>query len=132
MKSLDEKLKIAIEKIKSMKDSDKVRFIILYGSSLRRGALKDSDIDLSIYYEADSDDALSKFRFKVLSELFDESYDVQIFQQLPLYVKIDVLKGKPIYCKDRRFLYDVALRTIKDFEDFKHRFHDCIQRNVVI
>jgi predicted nucleotidyltransferase len=129
MESIEKKLNMAVEKIKHLRDSDKVKFIILYGSASREKTLSNSDIDISIYYDCESFDEISRFRLKILSELFDESYDVQMFQQLPLYVKIEVLKGKPIYCKDIKFLYEVALQTIKDFDDFKHRFYDYIRRN---
>lgn len=37
-----------------------------------------------------------------------EIFDVQIFQLLPLYIRIDVLKGKLIYCEDETLLHDVA------------------------
>jgi hypothetical protein len=113
-----------VEKIKDMEGFEKVKFIILYGSAVEDRMTEDSDIDLCIYYE-DEPEELSKFRFKVLSELFGVC-DVQIFQQLPIYVKVEVLKGKVVYCRDKRFLYETAIKTIKDFEAFKHRFYDYI------
>ena len=58
--------------------------------------------------------------------LLNETFDVQIFQQLPIYVRVEVLKGKIIYCKDKQFLYEAAIETIKDFEAFKHKFYDYI------
>ena len=120
----------AIEKIKNLEGFEKVKFIILYGSAAEGQMTNNSDIDLCIYYDGSPDES-SGFRFKVLSELFDEIYDIQIFQQLPLYVRKEVLKGKEIYCKDRRFLYEVALETIKDFEAFKHRFYDYIGERAI-
>ena len=113
------------EKIKNVEGFEKVAFIILYGSAAEGRMVEGSDIDLCIYYDGAPDEA-SRFRFRVLSELFDDRYDVQIFQQLPLYVRMEVLRGKVVYCKDKMFLYDVALETIKDFEMFKHRFYDYI------
>jgi len=115
----------AIEKIKNVEGFEKVKFIILYGSAAKGQMTEGSDIDLCIYYDGSPDES-SRFRFKVLSELFDDIFDVQIFQQLPLYVRVEVLKGKIIYCKDKRFLYEAAIETIKDFEAFKHRFYDYI------
>jgi len=46
-------------------------------------------------------------------------------------VRVEVLKGKVIYCKDKRFLYKVAIETIKDFEAFKHRFYDYIGERAI-
>jgi predicted nucleotidyltransferase len=62
-----------------------------------------SDIDLAIYYDADMGEA-SQFRFKVLSELFDDIYDVQIFQAMPLYVRKEVLKGEVLYFQDMQLV----------------------------
>ena len=119
------KIEKAIEKIKNVEGFEKVKFIILYGSAAERQMTGGSDIDLCIYHDGSPDES-SRFRFKVLSELFDETFDVQIFQQLPIYVRVEVLKGKIIYCKDKQFLYEAAIETIKDFEAFKHRFYDYI------
>ena len=118
-------LEDVIKKIKGIEGFERVKLIILYGSAAEKRMRKESDIDLCIYCDGSIEEA-SKFRFKALSELFDDIYDVQIFQQLPMYVRIEVLKGKVIYCRDKKFLYDVAIQTIKDFERFKHRFYDYV------
>ncbi len=124
------KIEKAIEKIKNVERFEKVKFVVLYGSAAEGQMTRDSDIDLCIYYDGDYDES-SGFRFKVLSELFDDIFDVQIFQQLPIYVRVEVLKGKVIYCKDKRFLYEAARETIKDFEAFKHRFYDYIGEKAI-
>lgn len=114
-----------IERLKNIEGFEKVKFIILYGSAAKGKMTKNSDIDLCVYYEGDPDE-MSNFRLRALAELFHDDYDLQIFQQLPLYVRIEVLGGEVLYCKDRGFLYETAIRTIKDFEGFKHRFYDYI------
>jgi len=124
------KIEKAIEKIKNVERFEKVKFVVLYGSAAKERMTRDSDIDLCIHYDGDYDES-SRFRFKVLSELFDDIFDVQIFQQLPIYVRVEVLKGKVIYCKDKRFLYEAARETIKDFEAFKHRFYDYIGEKAI-
>ena len=126
MNSLDEKLNKAIARIDSLDDFEKVEFVIQYGSSVNGMMTKDSDIDLAIYYDGKDDSELSRYRFKLLSNLFDDIYDIQIFQQLPLYIRTEVLKGNAIYCKDRIFLYGVARQTIEEFDAFKHRYYDYI------
>ena len=46
--------------------------------------------------------------------------DIQIFQQLPIYLRQRVLKeGKVLCCKDQDALYNIALRTVQAFADFK-------------
>ncbi len=92
---------------------------------------QESDIDLCIDIDAETDYEGSKFRLKVLSELPD-FFDVQIFSQLPLYVKKEVLKGKVIYCRDEEYLYETAISTIKEFEDFKYRYYDYIGERAIV
>lgn len=130
MMSISVSVEKGIEKIKNVEGFGKVKFIILYGSAAEDRMINGSDIDLCIYYDGSQEEA-SRFRFKVLSELFDDTYDIQIFQQLPLYVRVEVLKGKMIYCADTRFLYKVAIKTIKDFDGFKHRFYDYIGESAI-
>lgn len=120
-----------LEKIKNIEGFKKVKFIILYGSAAEDRMKEGSDVDLCIYYDGTSEEA-SRFRFNVLSELFDDRYDVHIFQQLPLYMRVEILKGKILYEEDTRFIYEVARETIKDFEAFKHRFYDYIGERAII
>ena len=114
-----------LTKIKDVKGFEKVRFIILFGSAAEGRMSEGSDIYLCVYYDGSPEEA-SRFRLNVLSELFEDVYDVHIFQQLPLYVRLEVLKGKVVYCKDIKFVYEVALETIKDFEEFKYHYYDYI------
>lgn len=115
----------AINKLKDLKGFDKVRFVILHGSAVEGLTREDSDIDLCIDIDADNDNESSRFRLKALSELPD-FFDVQIFAQLPLYIKKEVFKGRVIYFRDEDYLYETALSTIREFEDFKYRFYDYI------
>ena len=119
-----EKVERAVEKIKAIGGS-RVRFIILYGSASEDRMRASSDIDISVYYD-DEDEAASDFRLQVLSELFDERYDIKIFQQMPVYARIEALKGKVLYCDDRRFMYNKAYETIKEFDSFTRIYYDYI------
>jgi len=65
------------------------------------------------------------FQIKLASAL-PENYDVKIFQDLPLFVQKEVLKGKLIYVEDEVFVYETAFDTIKKFEDFKKGYYDYI------
>lgn len=112
--------------IRAMTEFQRVEFIILYGSVARERAMKSSDIDICIYYRTEKEEELSKFRLKLLSALCRDDYDVQIYQQVPLYMRTEILKGTVLYVREREFLYAVALETIKDFESFRPRFYDYI------
>ena len=122
---LDNLIAEALEKIKKLESFEKVEFIILYGSSLKNQMREDSDIDLCIYFNANPEEA-EGFRLKALSEVANDLFDIQIFNNLPLYVQIEVLGGKILYVKNLIFLYDIAYKTIREFEDFKPRFYDYI------
>ncbi len=126
--NINEEIKGFNKTIKSMSEFNRIEFIILYGSAARGDAISSSDIDLCIYYNADEKEALSRFRLDILRKLKGSVFDIQMFQQLPLYVRVEVLKGRIIYSKEQSFLHDIALDTIKEFESFKPRFHDYIYR----
>ena len=114
------KIEDAVEKILSLDKKGKVKFIILHGSHARGEARKDNDGDLCIYYDGTKREAFH-FRMKVLGELPD-NYDVQISNLLPLFLRKECLKGVVPLCRDWEFLYDIAYRTIEEFEDFKRYY----------
>jgi len=120
----------ALERMRTIEGFEKIRFIILYGSVAEGRSREGSDIDICIYYDGDREEA-ARFRFAALSELTDDRYDIQIFSHLPLYLRTEVLRGKVVYCPDERFLYDVAYRTIREFDDFKHRLYDYIGKEMM-
>jgi predicted nucleotidyltransferase len=119
--NLDKELEI----IKKIKGFNNVKFIFVYGSAATGNMRKESDIDLCIYYDGPEDEA-SRFRLKVSSELFTDKYDVKIFQQLPLYLRKEVLKGTIMYSKDFNFVHEVALDTIREFDNYKRFYYDYI------
>lgn len=119
---LNAKLEKFMHVVRASKEFKKVEFIILYGSVAAGRANKLSDVDVCVYFGGGKDEA---FDFQVKLS-YDEKIDVQMFQQLPLYVRIEVLKGKVLYAKSKRFVYDVAYRTIQEFEDFKPYYYEYI------
>ncbi len=113
-----------MKELMEMPDFDSVNFVILFGSQANRKANKMSDYDFAVYYEGNAKERFN-FRLKILAKLPDK-FDVQVFQDLPLYVQKEVLKGKIIYAKNMGFVYDIAYETIKRFEDFKKYYYDYI------
>ena len=87
-----------------------IEFVILYGSSLSSYHLDDSDIDLCLYIDEEKK-SLSSIRLELL-KMFNENLDIQIFQLLPLYVQIEVLKGKVLYVKEEDRLLEISYETI--------------------
>jgi uncharacterized protein YutE (UPF0331/DUF86 family)/predicted nucleotidyltransferase len=109
-----------------------VKFIIFYGSLATGKVRRKSDIDICIYYEAKKREELSRFRLKVLKNLGSEIYDVQIFQLLPLWIRKEVLRGKILYAPDKRFLYESALATVREFDAFAPHYRDYIYHRSAI
>lgn len=107
----------AVEKIKNLDREEKIQFIALYGSSLRERS-KLSDIDIAIYFDGTREERFY-FRIRASGELGDK-FDVQIFQDIPLYMRGEIVKnGKLLHYKDYDFLFDVCLETIREYEGFE-------------
>ena len=101
--------------------------VILFGSRARGESAPDSDVDICLVLEprSYSDLELSKKKLDYLAE-FD--LDIHIYQQLPLYIRHRVLKeGKVLFCRDEEALYDLAFRTIREYEDFKHIYREYLE-----
>ena len=128
METEKNEIQSTVEKIKKI-GKEKVKFIILYGSVSEKKQTPMSDIDLAVYYD-DTKEKRFRFRMKILGEV-GEKFDIQTFQDLPLYVKNEVLKGKILYCPDHKILYDTDRATYQDFEEFKYRFYDYIKGGVI-
>ncbi|MDD4484567.1 MAG: nucleotidyltransferase domain-containing protein [Methanoregula sp.] len=120
---LRERVDRAMQRMRLVPGFGHVKFIILYGSAAENRMTRGSDIDLCVYYDGGYEEA-ARFRHAVLSELPENRYDIQIFQHLPLYVRVEVLKGIPVFCRTSRFLYDKAAEALRDFDGFKHRLYD--------
>ena len=126
---MEDKIKLFMKKLKERNDFDRVKFVILFGSQTEGRANKMSDYDFAVYYEGDNRE---RFDFRVnFGGILPDSFDLQVFQDLPLYVRKEVLKGKVIYAQDMRFVYDVAYETIKAFESFKRYYYDYIRMEYI-
>ena len=122
--SMDKEIKMFMRKLKEMPDFHRVRFVILYGSQALGKATPMSDFDFAVYYDGNKDE---RYRF-LININFNENFDAKVFQDLPLYIQKEVLKGKVIYAKDLSFVYDTAYETIKRFERFKKYYYDYLDR----
>jgi predicted nucleotidyltransferase len=97
--------------------------VIVFGSAARGDFTAESDIDVCLVLPPGSDDRLSLSQ-KRLAYLENVDLDVCVFQQLPLYIRVRVLKeGKVLLSRDDDLLYELAFRTARAFEDFKPRYH---------
>lgn len=101
---------------------DRIAFIALYGSVTKNRDTPLSDIDLAVFYEGNKEERF-KFRMSVLGRTGDE-FDVQIFQDLPLYIQKEVISyGKLLYYKEYDVVFDIYINVIKNFDDFKRHLN---------
>ena len=125
MKIKDAELKSVVKKIR--KDRDAIA-IVLFGSYARNKGYA-RDIDLCVFLDKNySSKELFKKRIGYLTGLPDK-FDIQIFQQLPLYVRISVLKeGKFLFSKDKKRIYDTAYETLKSYNFFEKHYKGYIEQ----
>jgi hypothetical protein len=119
-----------IEKLLTRVHQDaEILAVLNFGSTSRQEQtpLSDTDICLILVPCSKLSDPQS-LTIKRLEYLKDLSLDVQIFQQLPLYIRKRVLKeGKILFVRDESQLYELALRTVRSFEDFRHIYYDYLK-----
>ena len=121
---IQDKMNGVIDKIKKDKE---VIAIILFGSYARKKEYA-GDIDLCIMLDKKySEYFLSKKRLSYLRGIPDK-FDIQIFQLLPLYIRVKILKeGKILHSKNIKKIYAIAYETIKDYGLFKPYYEDYIK-----
>lgn len=118
-KSLEHDISNVIKKIKDIGGA-KIKFIVLYGSAAKGKSTGLSDIDIAVYYEGDKRERF-EFRVKILGRV-GSKFDIQTFQDLPLYIQKDTLStGDVIYYRDYKDIFNIFMKTIREFEDFKPR-----------
>jgi predicted nucleotidyltransferase len=102
-------------------DAD-VLAVILYGSAARGKASATSDVDVSLVLTPERRTS-AQMTAKRLEYLQEVDLDVQVFQQLPLYIRQRVLKeNRILFVRDEDELYELAFRTVQAFEDFRPRY----------
>lgn len=100
----------------------RIKFMVLFGSVLNKSDTPLSDIDIAVYYKAKKEERF-KFRIKALGEL-PKKIDLQIFQDLPLPVKKEILGGKILYYDDYQFIFDQFMKVIKEFNTFEKYYNE--------
>ena len=102
----------------------KSKLKVLFGSFPQEG-FSDIDVCVILYPRKYENLYLSEKRLKLMEVLWN--FDIQIFQQLPMYIRTRVLKGKVIFCRDEKILYEVAIQTMKEFEDYRKIYDEYLQ-----
>jgi predicted nucleotidyltransferase len=93
--------------------------VLLFGSAARGEHHDDSDLDICLVLQPGTyqQSAPTNKRLEYLAAF---PADVQVFQELPLYIRQRVLKeGRVLFCRDQDALYTLAFRTVQAFTDFQ-------------
>ncbi|MBI2631935.1 nucleotidyltransferase domain-containing protein [Candidatus Pacearchaeota archaeon] len=106
---------------KKIARNNNVKAVYLFGSYATGKQNILSDIDICIITKNDNEDV----RFPVTDNL-----DVSYFHRLPLTIQFKVFKeGKPIVVKDKNFIYDLKLKTLKLYLDYSHIINRYVWEN---
>ncbi len=99
----------------------KILGILLYGSSIKEGNSNRSDIDICVV--APNEDIYELISFILQNiNVNAKKYDIRVFNELPLYIKIQVIqKGLLIYSSNKFDLYEYFYIYRKLWDDQKHR-----------
>ncbi|MBS3079150.1 nucleotidyltransferase domain-containing protein [Candidatus Pacearchaeota archaeon] len=108
--------------LKKAKEDKKVLAVALFGSKARKEPNKDIDICIILNKKHDNLE-MSNIIISYLG-IAKEKVDLSIFQQLPLYIRMRILKeGKILMVKNESALYDLAFSTIKEFDSYKKLYY---------
>jgi predicted nucleotidyltransferase len=109
-RSLDDLVEMA-------RNDDDVLAIVMFGSRARGEPFRDTDICL-----VTRDGVGGKKRLKYLS-VFPSTFDIHVFDELPLYIKKRVMKeGKFLLNKEFHLVFQKYYETIKDLRLFEPHF----------
>jgi len=111
-----EKIEQRLRKILSKAGKDKgILAVMLFGSYARGGPYRDIDVCLVLAPRPKAKAFDKRLEYSEYKDI-----DISVFQELPIYVRKRVLKeGIVKLCKDEDALYELALKTIREFEFFK-------------
>ncbi len=98
--------------------------VLLYGSVVKEEQTPRSDIDVCIVAPASENKAeLLKEVYRNI-DVFSKKYDVRIFEELPLYIKIQIIQNhEVIYAKDIYEMHEYFYYFRKLWEDQASRQH---------
>jgi len=112
------------DQLVEMAEADKdILAAILFGSSARGKVYR--DIDICLVTDPTRHVNLARKDLAYLARFY---FDIHTFPELPVRIRMRVLEeGKCLLSKDGDALYDIAHKTVQEFEDFKLRYEDYLE-----
>ncbi len=112
---LEKRLKSLLEKAT---EDPNVIAVLLFGS-FATGKTNYRDVDLSFLLAPGKNELSTLSRYEDFRE--DPKFDISCLNSLAINVRKEVLgSGKVLLCKDKSKLYDLMIKTLKEYEDFRH------------
>ncbi|MCF2136846.1 MAG: nucleotidyltransferase domain-containing protein [Candidatus Thorarchaeota archaeon] len=102
-----------------VREDEDVLGVVVFGSYARGEPY--NDVDVCIVLWPSCVESVNPLKKEI--KYSEHGLDVSIYQRLPLYIQVEVLKDGVIkYMKDEDAYYDIAIWTIKEWEDFRPRY----------
>ena len=106
--------------LQHIQKDEKILAVIIYGSFLRRSTYRDIDICLISHQDFPK---ITVDQLLYYKGAFSDILDINFFEQMPLPLQYSVFKeGLLLFCRDDDLLFDLHVKTIKEYELFYPRF----------
>ena len=104
--------------IRKAKDDNRVIGVVLFGSSLLKSNYHDIDLCLIPNTAGDSTELFKEYLYST-----QEPIDIRIFDELPLYIQVRVIKeGKILMQKNYDKIFQRYMDTLINWRDFEPHF----------
>lgn len=111
--------------LKAAEKDEDVLAVILFGSAARGEPARDVDICIVLDPGRMKEINMPK---KALGYALKFDFDIHLYQELPIYIQVRVLKeGKIELVKDEDKLYEIAIKTSQLFDDFQPRYESYLE-----
>lgn len=100
--------------VAELKKDQRVTAAYRFGSYQTKKFTPLSDVDICLFVK-DAD----KKTLLELSSYGSDKIDISLFDHLPIYIKPEVFRGKPLFVKDRFFVAEKFASSFRSYQDFK-------------
>lgn len=116
-----ELLKTILEDFSDVIENKQILGILLFGSYANDQETNRSDIDICVVAPDEKSHNLLSYIWRKVNTA-SKQYDVRVFSELPLYIKIEIItNGLLLYSPNKFDLYEYFYRYRKLWADQKHR-----------
>lgn len=115
-----------LKKLKKKAENDKdIIAALIFGSYLSKKGHRDIDVCLVLNKKISN---LNISKKKLSYQKISSKLDVHVLQQLPLYIKMEIIgNNKPLLVKDYDKMFDIARSIIRDFDLFEKHYNDYLE-----